>query len=58
MYSLDSWYFGAISRGEAVKQLMQPYNDCGSFLIRDNDYTPGDFVLLIRDREWVRHNRI
>ena len=37
---------------------MQPFNDCGSFLIRDSETTPGDFSLSIRDTEKVRHYRI
>ena len=53
-----SWYFGAISRLNAEKQLVQPFNDYGSFLIRDNDVTPGYYTLCIRDTDRVRHYRI
>ena len=37
---------------------MQPFNDCGSFLVRYSDITPGDFSLSIRDMEKVRHYEI
>ena len=37
---------------------MQPFNDYGSFLIRDSETTPGDFSLSIRDTEKVRHYKI
>ena len=43
---------------EAEKQLMQPFNNFGSFLVRDSETTPGDYSLSIRDRERVRHYRI
>ena len=37
---------------------MQPFNDCGSFLVRDSQTTSGDYSLSIRDTEMVRHYRI
>ena len=37
---------------------MQPFNDYGSFLIRDSETTPGDYSLSIRDTENVRHYKI
>ena len=43
---------------EAEKQLMQPFNTYGSYLVRDSETTPGDFSLSIRDKERVRHYRI
>ena len=52
------WFFGKIKRVEAEKQLMQPFNVFGSYLVRDSETTPGDFSLSIRDRERVRHYRI
>ena len=53
---LISWFFGAIKRTEAEKELM--FNDYGSFLVRDSESTPGDFSLSIRDIERVRHYKI
>ena len=37
---------------------MQPFNNYGSYLVRDSDTTPGDFALAIRDKERVIHYRI
>ena len=56
--SLIRWFFGKIKRVEAEKQLMQGFNNYGSYLVRDSETTPGDFSLSIRDRERVRHYRI
>jgi len=53
-----SWFFGAIKRIDAEKQLMQSFNQCGSYLIRESETTPGDFSLSIRDTEKVRHYKI
>ena len=47
-----------MSRADAEEQLMQPFNDCGSFLIRDSDVTPGEYSLSVRDTEYVKHYRI
>ena len=52
------WFFGRVKRVEAEKQLMMPFNQVGSYLIRDSETTPGDFSLSIRDMEKVRHYRI
>ena len=43
---------------EAEKLLMQPFNNYGSYLVRDSETTPGDFSLSIRDKERVRHYHI
>ena len=37
---------------------MQPFNDCGSFLIRNSESTPGDYSLSIKFANGVRHYRI
>ena len=37
---------------------MQPFNDCGSFLVHDSETTPGDYSLSIRDTEKVKHYKI
>ena len=47
-----------MKRIDAGKQLMQPSNDYGSFLVRDSETTPGDYALALRDTEKVRHYRI
>ena len=38
--------------------MIQPFNSCGSFLVRDSETTPGDFSLSVRDTERVRHYKI
>ena len=58
MFTFYSWFFGKVKRVEAEKQLMQSFNQCGSFLIRESETTPGDFSLSIRDTEKVRHYRV
>ena len=58
MFFYNSWFFGAIKRIDAEKQLMQPVNNYGSFLVRDSESRPGDFSLSIRDTEKVRHYKI
>ena len=37
---------------------MQPFNDYGSFLVRNSQSTSGDYSLSIRDTDKVRHYRI
>ena len=37
---------------------MQPFNDCGSFLIRNSESTPGDYSLSVKFVNQVRHYRI
>ena len=48
------WFFGKIKKIDAEKQLMQSFNQQGSFLVRYSNTTPGDFCLSIRytDRVW------
>ena len=52
------WFFGQVKRVDAEKQLMMPFNNLGSFLIRDSETTPGDYSLSVRDIDRVRHYRI
>ena len=42
----------------AEKQLMQPGNECGSFLVRYSDNSPSKYALSIRDAKRVRHYKI
>ena len=58
MFLHNSWFFGAIKRIDAEKQLLQPFNDYGSFLVRDSESTPGNYTLSVRDTEKVRHYKI
>ena len=60
MYSSHffSWFFGAMKRVDAEKQLMLPGNECGSFLVRYSDNSPGKYALSIRDVERVKHYKI
>ena len=37
---------------------MQPFNDCGSFLIRNSESSPDDYSLSIKFADGVRHYRI
>ena len=37
---------------------MQPFNDCGSFLIRNSESTPGDYSLSIKRKNTVEHYKI
>ena len=43
---------------DAEKLLMQPFNNYGSYLVRDSESTPGGYSLSIRDMDRVRHYRI
>ena len=52
------WFFGKIKRIDAEKQLMQNFNQQGSFLVRDSETTAGDYSLSVRDMDRVRHYRI
>ena len=57
-YIFFSWFFGAIKRVDAEKQLMELGNEHGSFLVRYSDSSPGKYVLSIRDAERVKHYKI
>ena len=57
-YIFFSWFFGAIKRDDAEKQLMQYGNECGSFLVRYSASSPGKYALSIRDAERVKHYKI
>ena len=52
------WFFGKIKRIDAEKQLMQSFNQQGSFLVGDSETTPGDYTLSVRDKDRVRHYHI
>ena len=48
------WYC-KINRADAEKKLLQTGNPTGTFLIRDSESHPGDYVLSIRDGDRVTH---
>ena len=52
------WFFGKIKRNDAEKQLMQSFNQQGSFLVGDSETTPGDYTLSVRHKDRVRHYHI
>ena len=54
----SSWFFGAMKLTDAEKQLMQPFNVHGSFLVRKSESRPGSYSLSVRDKERVRHYKI
>lgn len=39
------WFFGAIKRTDAEKQLLYSENQTGAFLIRESESQKGDFAL-------------
>ena len=47
MYIHNRWYFGAIKSSDAEEQLMQTFNDYGSFLVHDSEITLGEYSLSI-----------
>ncbi|XP_032822199.1 tyrosine-protein kinase Src42A-like isoform X1 [Petromyzon marinus] len=54
----EPWFFGKISRADAVKLLLARGNDHGSFLIRESESKHGAYALSVRDVEQVRHYHI
>ena len=54
----SSWFFGAMKRIDAEKQLMQPLNVHGSFLVRESDSRPGSYSLSVRYKDRVIHYMI
>ncbi|XP_040130744.2 protein-tyrosine kinase 6 isoform X1 [Ictidomys tridecemlineatus] len=54
----EPWFFGQISRSEAVHQLQAEGNPTGAFLIRVSGKLGADYVLSVRDAQVVRHYRI
>lgn len=48
-----SWYWGRLSRAEAVSLLQGQRH--GTFLVRDSGTIPGDFVLSVSESSRVSH---
>ncbi|CAL4166217.1 unnamed protein product, partial [Meganyctiphanes norvegica] len=59
-YSLESepWFFGAINRQEAIRRLMHPDNEVGSFLVRQSDNPITPCSLSVKFGESAKHYRI
>ncbi|XP_037376854.1 tyrosine-protein kinase FRK [Talpa occidentalis] len=54
----EPWFFGAIKRAEAEKQLLHPGNEAGAFLIRESESEEGNFSLSVLHEGVVKHYRI
>ncbi|XP_066867798.1 tyrosine-protein kinase FRK isoform X1 [Kogia breviceps] len=54
----EPWFFGAIKRSEAEKQLLYSENQTGAFLIRESESQKGNFSLSVLDEGVVKHYRI
>ncbi|XP_070589484.1 tyrosine-protein kinase FRK isoform X2 [Erythrolamprus reginae] len=54
----EPWFFGAIKRADAEKQLLYHENETGAFLIRESESQKGEFSLSVRDGGTVKHYRI
>ncbi|XP_053565666.1 protein-tyrosine kinase 6 [Bombina bombina] len=52
------WYFGEVSRTEAVNLLMNEGNGTGSFLIRASDKQGFPYALSVRSEDSVKHFKI
>ncbi|KAF5919968.1 hypothetical protein HPG69_014334 [Diceros bicornis minor] len=52
------WFFGAIKRADAEKQLLYSENQTGAFLIRESESQKGEFSLSVLDEGVVKHYRI
>ncbi|KAM5305450.1 protein-tyrosine kinase 6 isoform 1-T1 [Glossophaga mutica] len=54
----EPWFFGRISRSEALHRLQADDNEPGAFLIRVSEKPGADYVLSVRDRRTVRHYKV
>ncbi|XP_042301261.1 tyrosine-protein kinase FRK isoform X2 [Sceloporus undulatus] len=54
----EPWFFGAIKRADAEKQLLYRDNQEGAFLIRESESQKSEFSLSVRDGTTVKHYRI
>ncbi|KAM5136025.1 protein-tyrosine kinase 6 isoform 1-T2 [Mantella aurantiaca] len=52
------WFFGEVSRTEAINLLMKGGNSTGSFLVRQSDKQDFVYALSVRTNETVRHFKI
>nr|XP_035158809.2 protein-tyrosine kinase 6 isoform X2 [Callithrix jacchus] len=58
VFGYHRWFFGCISRSEAVHRLQSSGNAEGAFLIRVSEKPSADYVLSVRDTQAVRHYKI
>ncbi|XP_001376111.1 protein-tyrosine kinase 6 [Monodelphis domestica] len=54
----EPWFFGQISRSEALHRLLVEENGTGTFLIRISEKPGADYVLSVRDNQTVKHYKI
>ncbi|XP_004716122.1 protein-tyrosine kinase 6 [Echinops telfairi] len=54
----EPWFFGSISRSEALHRLQADSNGQGAFLVRVSEKSGADYVLSVRDKQTVRHYKI
>ncbi|XP_040835921.1 tyrosine-protein kinase FRK [Ochotona curzoniae] len=54
----EPWFFGAIKRADAEKQLKYSGNQTGAFLIRESESQEGEFSLSVLYEGDVKHYRI
>ncbi|XP_038618698.1 tyrosine-protein kinase FRK [Tachyglossus aculeatus] len=54
----EQWFFGAIKRVDAEKQLLYSGNEPGAFLIRESESQKGDYSLSVLDGQVVKHYHI
>ncbi|GCC28779.1 tyrosine-protein kinase FRK [Chiloscyllium punctatum] len=52
------YFFGAIKRVDAEKQLLMAGNGNGSFIVRESESKLGDYSLSVRDEDTVKHYKI
>jgi hypothetical protein len=48
-YDEDSWFFGYMSRNDAIDLLSENNNYIGSFLVRESTSHKGDLVLSVKE---------
>ena len=53
-----SWFYGGISREEAMKHLLCPVNKDGAFLIRERENVDDKYELSVRVGDEVQNYRI
>ncbi|KAM9249390.1 LOW QUALITY PROTEIN: protein-tyrosine kinase 6-like [Dugong dugon] len=58
MVESEPWFFGCISRSEALHWLQADGNETGAFLARISKKPGADYVLSVPDKQTVRHYKI